>query len=99
MKDFIDRHVDITFVLMLFALIAWATLSGCASTSTKSLADRTLIAQENWNTCCLAYKYNNRATVTRHTHRRGRKHRLHEIEQDLSDNRCRLILGKYWISQ
>ena len=57
------------------------------------------ISRENWELCKAVYANAQVATVSRHPHRRGLRHRSWQVTQDLVDNHCRFILRHYWIDR
>ncbi len=55
---------------------------------------------ENWENCEAIYSHNLQATWHighSHDHPRSRMQNRHDIRADLVTNRCRWILGEYWI--
>jgi hypothetical protein len=72
---------------------------GCTTRSLEEQEAYEAIQRENWAICQLAYSSSKNAyIVSYHEHRKGRRHRLFEVEDDLSKNNCRMILREYWIS-
>ena len=55
------------------------------------------IALENWQVCELEYRTQGKPTYHRHHHDGHRASSANEVNQDLSDNDCRLILRDGWI--
>jgi hypothetical protein len=57
---------------------------------------RAFAIQENYRLCMQVYDQAHIPTFHNgHTHRNGTT--LHEMRQDLTDNRCRQVLKHYWI--
>ncbi len=75
-------------------------LSACAPLTEQEKFDRAYRHAEDeqkWEACKMVYKANRQPTYSRHTHQRGRKHRPHEVRDDLLDNACDIALrGVSW---
>ena len=85
--------------LIIVTLLSLSTLGvvGCAEPSPYEREGRIAIDNENWETCKLVYRNELVATVSTHTHLKGRLHRPDQVKDDLFDNHCRFILRHYWI--
>lgn len=69
---------------------------GCATTITPEEREwREAIDAENWKMCEYAYQKAGRPTIHYHLH--GHHVRSWMIRDDLGDNHCKSVLGKYWI--
>jgi len=68
-------------------------LVGCASTLTPD--ERQYRDVENalkWDACQKIYAEHGKPTISKHAHGRTRKHRPHEVREDLILNNCQSIL-------
>lgn len=103
-----EKWTGVVIAILVYTLMLSILLfaGGCASNtlSEEELEIRQYNEQasvENWNLCEQIYAYAGQVTWHKgHTHaNKGRRVRLDDVRQDLLDNRCRQVLGDYWIER
>jgi hypothetical protein len=103
-----DKWTGVVIAILVYTLMLSLLLfaGGCASNTLpeEELERRQYNRQasvENWNLCEQIYLSAGQLTWhIGHTHsNKGRRVDIFAVRQDLLDNRCRQLLGDYWIEQ
>ena len=82
-------------VFWVCVVVAFLTVSGCATYDAEERAYRDAIDAENWRMCELVYQQAGASTYHR-DHEHNHRVRWDDIKKDLMDNRCKVLLGDYW---
>jgi hypothetical protein len=75
-------------------------LAGCATDLTdEERAYRDVVDKGNWEACAALYERYEKPTFHMgHIHRRGHRVRRGDIRDDLTYNRCKMVMGESWMN-